>query len=336
MKRLFAGILSIFIFNVLFAQPGDLLIKSGPNGLYLEHAVAPKEGLFPLSRLYNVHPRHIANFNNMDLNKGLSIGQLINIPLTDTNFKQAVNKGVPVYYKSAAKESLASISNKNNNVSVNSIRAWNQLGSDVAPAGSKLIVGFLITKEMQDKVKVVSEKKFEVTGEIVAPPAEEKKKEIVVEKKPEPELKKEEPKKKEPDVVKIIPPVVKEEIAPKAPTVIMKEEVPVNTEGGYFKNNFNQQVKQTPVSKEQTLASSIFKSMNGWQDEKYYLLINGVEPGTIVKITNPGNNKIVFAKVLYSMDGVRQNQGLDMRISDATAAALSISDTDKFIVKVNY
>jgi hypothetical protein len=339
MKKLFAGLLSFIFFNSLFAQPGELIIKSGSKGLYIEHKVAPKEGLFPISRLYNVHPRHIANFNNIDFNKGLAIGQLINIPLTDTNFKQSVNAGVPVYYKNTDKESLTGISNKNSKVPVSMLRAWNNLKTDNVAAGSNLIVGFLITKEMQDKVIVITEKAKEPEKKevIIVPPVEEKKKEIVEEKKKEPEIKKEEPKKIEPEKIKTDPPVIKEEQAPKAPTInILKEEVPVDTEGGFFKNHFFQQVKQSPVSKEQTLTSSIFKTMNGWKDAKYYLLMNGVEPGTIVKLTNPGNNKIVYAKVLYAMEGIRQNQGLDMRISDASAAALSVSETDKFIVKVNY
>jgi hypothetical protein len=94
MKKLMTLILPLFLYSFSFSQ--DLIIKSGSKGLYLEHKVAPKEGLFPLGRMYNVHPRHIANFNGIDFNKGLSIGQQINIPLSDTNFKQTVNKGVPV------------------------------------------------------------------------------------------------------------------------------------------------------------------------------------------------------------------------------------------------
>ena len=99
----------LFFYSFVFSQ--DLVVKSGSKGLYLEHKVAAKEGLFPIGRMYNVHPRHIANFNGIDFNKGLAIGQQINIPLTDTNFKQNVNKGVPVYYV-AEKESLANISVK--------------------------------------------------------------------------------------------------------------------------------------------------------------------------------------------------------------------------------
>ena len=111
----------------------------------------------------------------------------------------------------------------------------------------------------------------------------------------------------------------------------------MNEDGtGYFKNNFFQQVKTSPLTKDQTVTSSIFKTTSGWQDGKYYLLINGVEPGTIVKITNPSNSKTVFAKVLYAMDKIRENQGVDIRISDAAASTLAVSETDKFILKVNY
>src|SRR5215212_5499974 len=112
MKKLMTLLLPLFLGTLTFSQ--QLVVKSGAKGLYLEHKVAPKEGLFPLGRLYNVHPRHIANFNGIDFNKGLAVGQLINIPLTDTNFKQTVNTntGVPVYYIATTTESLANISEK--------------------------------------------------------------------------------------------------------------------------------------------------------------------------------------------------------------------------------
>src|SRR6185436_1963332 len=105
MKKLMTLTLLLILSLFIFSQ--DMEIKSGAKGFYLVHKVAPKEGLFPLGRMYNVHPRHIANFNGIDFNKGLAIGQLINIPLSDTNFKQGVNTGVPVYYIPGSKESVA-------------------------------------------------------------------------------------------------------------------------------------------------------------------------------------------------------------------------------------
>jgi len=66
------------------------------------------------------------------------------------------------------------------------------------------------------------------------------------------------------------------------------------------------------------------------------LLIDGITPGTIVKVINPDNNKTIYAKVLGEMQGIRQNQGFDIRLSNAAASALQVSDEEKFIVKVNY
>jgi LysM repeat protein len=138
MKKLMTVASLLFIYSFVFSQ--DLVLKSGSKGMYLEHKVAAKEGLFPLGRMYNVHPRHIANFNGIDFNKGLAIGQKINIPLTDTNFKQNVNKGVPVYYVTE-KESLANISVKSK-AQIWDLRGWNNLTADNVSAGTKLIVGF--------------------------------------------------------------------------------------------------------------------------------------------------------------------------------------------------
>lgn len=340
MKKQVLVLLQCLILTVGFSQPAKLLIKNGAKGFYLEHTVAAKEGLFPLGRLYNVHPRHIAAFNNHDFNKGLSIGQLINIPLTDTNFSQTVNKGVPVYYAVKEKESLVNISNKFRNMQVNDLRAWNNLSNNNVAAGTNLVIGFLITGEMQDRVVTIAEKRKENPPFPVAakkePIQEVEKADTEVKKEELKKTEKEELKKTELELKKEELPVVKEEPKKITPMVATKEEKPAEIEGGFFRSHFIQQVKQSPVSKEQTLTSAIFKSINGWQDSKYYLLINGVEPGTIVKITNPANNKLVYAKVLYGMEGIRQNQGYDIRISDATAAALGITETDKFIVKVSY
>ena len=341
MKKLMTVASLLFIYSFVFSQ--DLVLKSGSKGMYLEHKVAAKEGLFPLGRMYNVHPRHIANFNGIDFNKGLAIGQKINIPLTDTNFKQNVNKGVPVYYVTE-KENLANISVKSK-AQIGDLRGWNNLAVDNAAAGTKLIIGFLITNEMQDRVVAITPKTLVVEESVSnvkkqetsekKQPVNEPKKDVVVEESVSNVKKAEEQKKQTEPAVKETPPEKEEPKKTEPP--IVKPQASMNEDGtGYFKNNFNQQLKTSPLTKEQTLTSSIFKTQSGWQDGKYYLLINGVEPGTIVKITNPSNSKTVYAKVLYSMDKIRENQGVDIRISDAAASSLAVSETDKFILKVNY
>lgn len=335
MKKLFFISTIVFISHTTSAQPGELMIRSGAKGFFLEHTVAAKQGLFPIGRMYNVHPRHIANYNGIDFNKGLSIGQQINIPLTDTNFSQNIFEGVPVYLV-AGKENLAAISSKTK-ASATNLQAWN--GNDANnPGGKKLIVGFLITKELQDRVVKITPNKIQEEESVSnAKKQEELKKQLEPVVIKEAEVIKEEPKKTEPEIKKEEPPVVKEEPKKTEPVLVNQpQQARSDNESGYFSNHFYQQVKTMPATREQTVTSSIFKTTSGWQDAKYYLLINGVEPGTIIKITNPTNSKTVFAKVLYAMDKIRENQGVDIRISDAAAAALSVSETDKFIVKVNY
>ena len=335
MKKLLTFVLPLLTCSFAIAQ--DLIIKSGSKGLYIEHKVAAKEGLFPIGRMYNVHPRHIANFNGIDFNKGLAIGQQINIPLSDTNFKQTVNKGVPVYYKPIDKETLANISAKTK-AQVDNLKGWNSIAADNVSAGAKLIVGFLITNEMQDKVVTITPKVIVAEESVSNVKKQESSKQPVAEVNNN--VKTEESVsnvKKQEESKKLTESDVKKEEPKKTEPVVVKQPGKISDDGtGYFKNNFYQQVKAAPASKEQTVTSSIFKTTSGWQDGKYYLLINGVEPGTIVKITNPSNNKIVFAKVLYAMDKIRENQGVEMRISDAAASSLAVSETDKFILKVNY
>lgn len=321
-KRL--ALLSFFLFltSIVIGQTGQLLIKGYGKDLYLEHKVSPKEGLFAIGRSYNVHPKAIAAYNRLDMAKGLTVGQIVRIPLTDTNFTQAVNKGTPIYYNVGAKETLQKVSNVNNQVSMQSLREWNKLNSDNLTAGKKLVVGFLVIGE--NAAMIAGEKK-ESSKDVADKPAATATSEtdkVAVKENPSKEKENSTKEKDEPKKTSALstkPPVTLDLMGP-----------------GYFKNDFDHQIKSTPITKSETVTSGIFKMNSKLQDVKYYLLIDGVTPGTVIKVINPENNKAIYAKVLGEMSGIRQNQGLDIRISNTAANSLGISETDKFIVKVNY
>lgn len=347
MKKPF--LLSVFLFTaLLYTQAQEvLMVKKAEKGLYLDHLVTTGEGLYSVGRLYNVHPRYIANYNKIDYNKGLEIGQMIRIPLTDTNFNQKTKKGVPVYYTVLPGEGLYKVSTINNKVPAQKIKEWNSLTNDNIHVDSKLVIGFLNSKESAALTARLSKiapasvsqetaQKQEDKPAVKAPAPEEK---VVV--KPEPS--KETPKNPDakPEVKKVetvaeVKPTPKEETKRVEPVFAKEETHGTASEQGYFKTSFDQQVKSSPISKNSTVTSGIFKTASGWQDGKYYLLLDGVASGTIVKVINPENNKIVYAKVLGEMNGIRQNQGFDIRISNSAASALGITDTEKFIVKLNY
>jgi len=330
MKKLFSIILLFFVAASVFAQAGELVVKKAEKGLYLEHKVAAKEGLYAIGRLYNVNPKFIASFNNMGLNDGLNIGQAIRIPLTDTNFIQKGNSGVPVYYKAASGETVQRIANTYGNISASLLKDWNDLSSDNVPQGSKLIVGFLQSKEMQwtnvnnavatrNETKQVEQADKPAVKEVEKPVVKEETK-TIAEVKPLPEVK---PERKPEQPVAAIQ-TVKEEA---------KQAV---TAEGYFKTDYSRQSKSSSSNKNVTLNGGIFKTTSGVREAKYYALLDGATPGTIIQVTNPVNGKSVYAKVLGEMSGIRQNQGYDVRISNSAASALQLSETEKFVVKVAY
>jgi LysM repeat protein len=317
MKKILSLALILLCSFIAFTQT-QLIVHSGDQGLYLEHKVAAKENFYSIGRLYNVTPKDIETFNHLDMNKGLAVGQTVKVPLTASNFSQSSAKGKPVYYVVGAKEGLYRVSLKNNNVLMADLRKWNKLSNDNISTGQKLIVGFLANAGQTNDIAQTHKE-----PEIKQLPVEEKKEPVI--QKQETTVYKEEPKKKEPEK-KIEPPVTRQ-----------VSNVAINDgNGGYFKSQFDLQTKTQPVKADQTASAGIFKTASGWQDGKYYALIDNVEPGTIIKIVNPTNSKAIYAKVLGEMSGIRQNQGYDVRISNAAASALDVSDTDKFIVRVNY
>ena len=312
MNRLLFFVVALVLANAALAQSDVLMVKKGDNGLYLEHRVLAKEGLYAIGRLYSVNPKHIAAFNKIDMNKGLEIDQVIQIPLTDTNFTQKSPSGTPVYYRVTSGDGLIKISVDHNNVPMKSIRDWNGFTGDNIQEGSNLIVGFLISKEMVAYLANIRARNAELARQAALQQQEAEKNAA---------LAKEEDKA---DTPRVMPAVVKEDIKTSA------------SDYGYFKTSFDQQVKARPISRDATVTSGIFKTLFGAMDAKYYMLMDGISPGTIIKITNPDNNKAVYVKVLGGMSGIRQNQGYDIRISNAAASALQVTEDEKFIVRVNY
>lgn len=290
----------------------------------LTHTVGPKESLSSIGRLYNINGRELAEFNKLDYNKGLTLGQVLKIPATTVTpdaAKQPVsvkidlpakaepllkNIGVPaknakpLYHTVVKKETLYAISMKHNKVPIDDIRKWNNLKGDALNEGTKLIVGYSGTA-------VAEQSK---TANVNIPAQKEIKEEKI------------------------------EVIQPTAPPVKKAEPVAVTTgkatnfNGGVFKKDFEMQAKEK-TSAFETGEGGIFKSTSGWQDGKYYCLHNTAAPGTILKITNSATGKSVYAKVLDLIPDIKQNTGLLVRLSNAAADALGSAE-NKFICTINY
>lgn len=320
MKKLAIILFSFGITLGLAAQSSDLVVQSENGKLFISHTVAPKENLYSIGRLYNISPREIAPFNHLNLNSGLEINQELKIPLESGNFAQHGTAAgdevfVPLYHVVTQKEGLYRIGQNFNKASVNDLKTWNNLASENISSGQKLVVGFLRVRTGQSALAANGIKKI---GAVAQAPASN-------------------------------PPVVSKAESSVAVTTRPVEEPVVvetgqntafdsNAEGtGFFKGSYREQAGSFNAFKSEMGVAAIFKSTSGWQDAKYYALMNNVTPGTIVRITNTNNNRIIFAKVLGELPPGRENEGLLIRISNAAAAELKISDKEpRFAAEVAY
>ena len=102
-------------------------------------------------------------------------------------------------------------------------------------------------------------------------------------------------------------------------------------EEGYFAGLFS---KQKKLASFETLegTASVFKSVSGWEDKKFYILTNQLPIGTIVRITT-ADFKSICAKVISSLPDV--SNSIQYRLSDAAAAILGITNKT-FKISVTY
>ncbi len=80
--------------------------------------------------------------------------------------------------------------------------------------------------------------------------------------------------------------------------------------------------------------AGVFKTLSGVTDRKFYVLMNNVLPGTIVRIT-AANKKSICARVLGPLPGIRGADDMLLRMSNAAAQALGMSAA-VFTINITY
>jgi hypothetical protein len=195
---------------------------------------------------------------------------------------------------------VISISVNHNKVPIPALEKWNHVTGDQVHVGLHLIVGYL-------KVRTAASALAKGGAAPVAPMSGKTKEGVTAAKKDsvgEPE-----------------------QVSP-APVASVSSPPP-QFNGGRFKADFNDGGKSVAGQ------AGIFKSTSGWQDGKYYALINNVPVGTIVKITDQATSKSIYAKVLGQLPDMKESAGLTIRVSNAAAAELGEGEA-RFDAKVGY
>jgi LysM repeat protein len=299
-------------FSVLFFAMILFVVTAIAQDDYLVHSVKKGETLSVIAKHYRTTTGAIMHLNGMNSKSKLKIGQKIKIPSGSTVAvkeakPQPVAAAVPAETKPAsvnatsklhtvgAKETLYSISKKYK-VTVAAIQQWNHLKNTNIHSGQKLVVGYTDAAQVPtNPVSIPVETKADISAPVVVTP--------------------------QPQQQAVTTPIKKE-----TQTATAINSANVGSEG-LFVSLYQR------TDKELSGDAATFKTASGWLDKKYYILINNVAEGTIVRVAS--NNKAVYAKVLGPLPDIKEDTGLLARISNAAAASLGINDA-KFSVIVNY
>lgn len=340
-------------FFIQFAQAqttsNELIVFGQTGKLYLEHTVVAKENWYSIGRLYNVSPKELAPFNHLALTQPLTIGQVLQVPLTTVNFSQdgkktAAETLVPVYHITQEKEWMYRVSVNHNKVPIPTLEKWNNMNKDAVRPGMHLIVGYLKIKTALSALATTPASKPAAalsSPPAANPPATSATTSAATAVNPPPPPVTTQPaattatdiakpiSTKTPDSP-IAKPIATHTTPETARVAVAAPSAPPapHFDGGVFKSEF--------LDNGKTLngVAGIFKSTSGWQDGKYYALMNNVSIGSIVKVTD-GAGKSVFVKVLGQLPDMKESLGLTIRISNAAAAELGLT-TDKFNAQVSY
>ncbi len=347
-------------------------LKAAGTGasLYVYYTVPGSQTLEGLAEQFNVPLAVLAKYNTMNQHIHLRKGEELRIPLLRDNFLQRniVGKFQPIYHQVKTGDNLSRISQRYNKLNIDTLKRWNLVLEDLVAEGKFLVVGFVrnnqalhvtaayqsIAYDSLPNPNVFDAAKFgakTLTGEI-------KPTEIPL---PEPPV----------ELSVVVNSLVTKEAskagsaltnpaantasknnnpgAPKAnavfdrkpglvaPTLVQTEGDfsyrPRSNDEGYFAHTYQQRIKDRAYQY-LTGDAAIFKTINGWNDRKFYVLINEIIPGTIVRVT-ASNKKSVCAKVLGPLPETKGAAGLMIRLNNAAAAALGMDD-QRFLVSMTY
>lgn len=295
------------------------------------HIVKRGENLSAISRQYKITLSEIMKMNNMNFESRLQVGDSIKVPATakaqvkpvddDKQFTVTIvqKRITPVKYVVVKGDNLYQIS-KRFNVPMEEVKSFNNITDESLKVGQVLIINKPTEEPVKDSLNLPvmldstpSDKPATDTLENIINASEK------VKAQPEP--------------ASAALHSGEEINYEKINTEPIKTKILLQGEKGYFSDEFGKDTEGKKPGKIKG-AAMVFKTAAGYDDHKYYILMDNLAPGAIVRITAENGNE-VYAKVLWNMENIKENKGIDFRISNATADALGITD-QKFEITINY
>lgn len=269
------------------------------------HKVAPKETLYSISRMYQVSVDDIREWNNL-AGSSLDIGQELIIKKSNAVTHSTTNQNQPKdpqpslvakkgVHSVAPRETLFSIA-RQYDVSVDQIRAWNNLEGNELKIGQTLYVAQPERGTSAAQPEVISPK-------TTPPPGVTR---------------------HEPEVSTVPPPE-------KNPAPVTKPEVRSPTQSAE-----SIRISETLKTGDEIVEGGLAELIEGTEGNRKYLALHRTAPmGTILKVRNEMNNREVFVRVMGKLPDTALTNKLIIKISKSAYDRLGAIDP-RFRVEVTY
>jgi LysM repeat protein len=305
-------LLTFFLGIIINHVAGQKVFSSVANGTaYILHNVKKGEGAYGISRIYNAGYDAFLKENGLEKDAVLQEGMQLKIPLTGILKKECKGENcLPVYYLVQQSEGLYRIGKNHGDMKVAAIKELNHLKSESVSIGQELFMGYIL---VSDKDVLISEQTAPA-GSGVA---------VAIETQAVPEPQKADTKADKPA-----------EVIPSKNTPAKKTIGDSSLLTFRGKSFFETSYKEGP--NKQILKASTFKSESGWNDGKYYALVDGIDQGFILKVKNTINNAVIYVKIVGPLPHVKNAENIKIRISSAGMMALGFFYDDLYDLEINY
>lgn len=340
MRRYLLQITGLILLSLnLFAQQTDsLFAEQDGKAWMLRHTVKSQETIFTIARQYHVPPAMLATVNRVSYQTTLPTGSRLVVPVGAYNFintpPSSTTDILPVYHIVTADDNLYRIA-RNSGVQQKTIQQWNDLEYLQPEEGTVLLIGWLrydATKPENIKKK----KNLTVVYDDTPMPSQAKNKVPLPDKKENitrPGSPKQQAslmphtvtKKEIPDIAVTTSP----EGSPQDSTYIVRQAAS-ETEQQYLDQTFNEQ----SVTEEKGPAA-FYDATGGINSEVHYAFHNTAGRGRIIRVTNPGNGKYVFVKVLGPLPKTKLYHNCIIGISSTAKEVLGVMG-DKIWCSLHY
>jgi LysM repeat protein len=322
MRTLLLVFITIFIFqfSVRAQGSGELMVTVSEDTWNITHTVQRGETVFMLARRYHVPPAILADANKLSYQDGLRVGSTIAIPLGAYNL-QTVKPGNmadarSLYYKVKSEDNLYRIS-RHAGLPQRTLVQWNNLQSNEVTLGQKLLVGWVLYDATQIAAPAATVPPAQVT---VATLPVRKPAEVVrpVPARPAPS--------NTPPVSEVVLPVT----SPMADTNIGTPQ-PVVT----LQDLFEEQTMQGQNIVWEKGAAAFFSMTTQAKGASVYAFHNKAAKGSVIRVKNMNNGRIVYVKVLGPVPMTKQYHNCIIGLSSSAKAALGVRD-DKAFCELSY